>query len=263
MHPLSQASSVIGRNQHCEVRIDSVALSRNHASLHLTEHGVVVEDLNSTNGTYVNNIRIDSPTLLTDGDVITIGNHRLVLLEPTLSPNIQDQSETNLVDDLAVYEMDDRTANRTMIRSSFAESLGLPPESMPARPSDDEESLEALIMRSLSSKPLDHERVPAVLILKNSRRRGLLIELKLPLGGSQQWAVGRSQLSDVVLDDPTVSNIHAVISYDGTDWKISDNDSTNGIKVNDTLFQGEVDLSHGDVVVIGSVELVFYVLRIS
>ncbi len=264
MHLLSQSSSVIGRNQHCEIRIDSDALSRNHASLHVTEHGVVIEDLNSTNGTYVNNIRIDSPVLLSDGDVVTIGNHRMVLIEPALSPSPPKEPKQGLAEELAMYEFDDRTSNRTMIKSSFAHSLGLPAENILAKPEVEEpESLEAMIVRALSSKTLDHERVPAVLILKNSRKRGMMIELKLPHGSNQEWAVGRSQLSDVVLDDPTVSNLHAIIAYNANTWSICDNDSTNGIKLNGELIGGNATCHHGDVITVGGIELIFYILRIS
>ena len=262
-YSLSQPSSVIGRNHHCEIRIDSVALSRNHASLHLTELGVVLEDLNSTNGTYVNNYRIESPTLLSDGDVITIGNHRLVLVEPTQNPGspFGQQKSTptpgHLAEDLAYFEMEDRTSNKTMLHSAFARSMGVLPE---VNTSNKDESNDELIARALKSKPFDRTRVPAILVVKNSRKRGMLIQLKLPVGGAREWAIGRSKLADVVLDDPTVSNVHAIMTSTREGWHIADNDSTNGIKINQSSV-AEGACQHGDTLTIGSIDLIFYLLN--
>ena len=259
IYPLSQPSSVIGRNHHCEIKIDSVALSRNHASLHLTEQGVVIEDLNSTNGTYVNNVRIEAATLLRDGDVVSIGNHRLILVEPAAkkatSPEVN-----NLLEELAQFDLDDRTANKTMIHSTFARSMGLIEDLLQRGDTNTDENLDELIKRALRSKNFDPARVPAVLIVKNSRSRGMLIQLKLPHGAVSDWALGRSQLADVVLDDPTVSTIHAVISAKDGRWFIADNESTNGIKINQQdVSQGEC--RHGDILSIGSIELIFYLLH--
>lgn len=259
IYPLSQPSSVIGRNHHCEIKIDSVALSRNHASLHLTEQGVVIEDLNSTNGTYVNNVRIEAATLLRGGDVVSIGNHRLILIEPA-AKKASSPAISNLLDELAQYEPDDRTASKTMIHSTFARSMGLLEELLQSNDPSSDESVDELIKRALRSKNFDPALVPAVLIVKNSRARGMLIQLKLPRGADSDWALGRSQLADVVLDDPTVSNVHAVISAKEGRWLIEDNASTNGIKINGEIVSQGV-CCHGDIISVGSIELIFYLLH--
>ncbi len=263
---LSQPASVIGRNHHCEIQIDSVALSRNHASLHLTEHGVVVEDLNSTNGTYVNNIRVHSPTLLSDGDVVAIGNHRLLFIEPTVQPRPQIKEpalnilSSPLVAELSLLESNTRESNRTMIHSSFARSMGgLPVDEVFG--SESEAALEQVVLNTLQDQSFDPRRVPAVLIVKNSRKRGVLIQLKVPHGGSCEWAIGRSQLADVVIDDPTVSNLHAVIALTQGEWVLCDNDSTNGVKINGEP-QQQGTCRHGDTLTVGGIELLFYVLRV-
>src|SRR5690242_12067004 len=58
-------------------------LSRRHAQLSLLPDGrVLVEDLGSTNGTWVNGSRIPAPTLLAPGDQLALGGSVLQVLSP-------------------------------------------------------------------------------------------------------------------------------------------------------------------------------------
>ena len=72
------AVTTIGRLGDNTVVIDSPAVSSHHASI--VSHGglLAVEDLQSTNGTFVNGVRV-SRRILKHGDVVQIGEHRLVL----------------------------------------------------------------------------------------------------------------------------------------------------------------------------------------
>jgi pSer/pThr/pTyr-binding forkhead associated (FHA) protein len=63
---------VIGR-EGVDVVIADREISRRHAALRLVEGAVVIEDLHSLNGTWVNGGRIATITLLAPGDQITIG----------------------------------------------------------------------------------------------------------------------------------------------------------------------------------------------
>jgi len=73
---LKQGDMNIGRRPGSEILLDNMAVSGNHASIFTIGEDSFVQDLNSTNGTFVNNKRI-SKHHLDDGDVITIGNHSL------------------------------------------------------------------------------------------------------------------------------------------------------------------------------------------
>ena len=64
----------VGRDEKCDLRIGSDLVSRKHCSLKSTPEGIIITDLGSQNGTYVNDIPITSPTLLREGDVIRIGS---------------------------------------------------------------------------------------------------------------------------------------------------------------------------------------------
>ncbi len=69
------ASLEIGRSPTAEVSLPEIlSISRNHARLRHLEGLVVIEDLGSTNGTYVNDRRVEGPTVLHSGDRFQVGS---------------------------------------------------------------------------------------------------------------------------------------------------------------------------------------------
>ena len=64
---------VVGRGEECDIRLDGLLISNRHAAVALTASGLLLEDLNSTNGTYVNGRRITGRTPIQPQDVIQIG----------------------------------------------------------------------------------------------------------------------------------------------------------------------------------------------
>ena len=70
----------IGRSPDCEIFLDDVTVSRNHAVLVERDGRFLVEDQGSLNGTFVNRRRIDSAPL-ENGDEVQIGKYRLTFVE--------------------------------------------------------------------------------------------------------------------------------------------------------------------------------------
>jgi pSer/pThr/pTyr-binding forkhead associated (FHA) protein len=66
-------SWIIGSRADCDLVVDSPLASGRHCELKQTPDGFVLDDLGSTNGTFVNGLRIASPTRVTTGDEITLG----------------------------------------------------------------------------------------------------------------------------------------------------------------------------------------------
>ncbi len=64
---------VIGRSADADIRIADPYSSEFHARVGIQDGHVVVHDLGSTNGTYVNGRRVTSPTSVTRGDTVQIG----------------------------------------------------------------------------------------------------------------------------------------------------------------------------------------------
>jgi hypothetical protein len=62
----------IGRDPECEIMVPDRQVSRVHAKLSISNTGIVLEDLLSKNGTYVNGDLIEQPVLLQEGDIIQI-----------------------------------------------------------------------------------------------------------------------------------------------------------------------------------------------
>lgn len=56
-------------------------ISRQHLSLRPAEGGVTVTDLGSSNGTFVNGVRIDAPTLAGTGDVVALGDSEIAMMD--------------------------------------------------------------------------------------------------------------------------------------------------------------------------------------
>ncbi len=67
---------LIGRSEFADIVIDDEFCSKLHIALLLFSDGLVLMDLNSANGTTVNSVRVKT-TLLCDNDIISLGNHRL------------------------------------------------------------------------------------------------------------------------------------------------------------------------------------------
>ncbi len=65
---------IVGRDEDCHMRIASSLISRKHCSLRGSPNGGVwVRDLESQNGTYVNDVAITEPYLMKPGDVLRVG----------------------------------------------------------------------------------------------------------------------------------------------------------------------------------------------
>ncbi len=62
----------------CDIVLDNPQVSRFHAQIDRTPNGVILRDMGSTNGTFVNGQRVVSPVILNVGDVIQIGAFKLV-----------------------------------------------------------------------------------------------------------------------------------------------------------------------------------------
>lgn len=78
--PLVLGDLLLGRAPTCHVVIDELMVSRVHAKIVITEEAIVIRDMNSTNGVFVNASRVDRPTPLREGDVISIGPAELTIV---------------------------------------------------------------------------------------------------------------------------------------------------------------------------------------
>ena len=78
-YPLEGDEILIGRESNSTLHIDSPGVSRRHARLVFQNNQYLLEDLGSSNGTFVNGVQISKPWPLKNGDVISLG--KMIQLE--------------------------------------------------------------------------------------------------------------------------------------------------------------------------------------
>ena len=78
--PLVAGTTTIGRDPGSAVILNDATVSRQHATIEQRGGGVMVRDLNSSNGTYVNGARISGPVAVGPGDVVAFGSVRTQLV---------------------------------------------------------------------------------------------------------------------------------------------------------------------------------------
>jgi hypothetical protein len=76
---LGEGATLAGRAEDVDIFLGDVTVSRHHARFVIEADGLFVEDLGSTNGTYVNMERTDR-TVLAPGDEVIIGKFHLVVV---------------------------------------------------------------------------------------------------------------------------------------------------------------------------------------
>ena len=76
--PLGTRPVTIGRAPDNDIPIDNLAVSNYHARVYVEAGSLVVEDLNSLNGSFLNDIRVERAMLM-DGDNILIGKHSILV----------------------------------------------------------------------------------------------------------------------------------------------------------------------------------------
>lgn len=83
--PLSKAAVFVGRGDSCDLVLHDAFISREHAMLIRVGNKVMLQDMESSNGTKLNSARVSVPSEINDGDEITLGIHRLVFVSSTAS----------------------------------------------------------------------------------------------------------------------------------------------------------------------------------
>jgi pSer/pThr/pTyr-binding forkhead associated (FHA) protein len=78
---LADGVILIGRGADCQIILNDDYVSTRHARVVNGENGIYLEDLGSTNGSYVNGQRITAPTTITMSDTVRIGK-TILKLEP-------------------------------------------------------------------------------------------------------------------------------------------------------------------------------------
>ncbi len=106
----------------------------------------------------------------------------------------------------------------------------------------------------LITKMLQNGNFPILKVIEGNNSK--TYEVNKPL-----FTVGRSSSNNLTVNNPHISGNHFKISFDGNDYKLTDNGSTNGTLVNGFKYQGNsgsTNLNDGDIIEVTEVTIVFY-----
>ena len=83
--PLNKDRMTLGRRPYNDIVVDNLAVSGEHAALQIIGHDYFIEDLNSTNGTYINEQKVKRQ-ILKNGDNIEIGRYAIKYVQDGVPP---------------------------------------------------------------------------------------------------------------------------------------------------------------------------------
>jgi predicted component of type VI protein secretion system len=126
---------VVGRDPEADICIDDEAVSWNHLEIENRGGVLMATDLDSRNGTALNGEPLDRPRRLRDGDVLTVGGHRLEISDampgrggatvPASAPSValSEEERATAFALVAPYREEGAFAGRPATRAELAEAL--------------------------------------------------------------------------------------------------------------------------------------------
>lgn len=225
--PLKQATITIGRTPGNDVVIDNLAVSGHHAKIYFESDKFVLEDLNSLNGTFVNNQRVRK-SFLKHGDEVLIGKHTLLF---------HDEGG-------ALPEKVEVAADRTMPVAKLEETMVLDTKKR-------REFLQkATTVAEGGASPGAVERVATLAVLSGKTDQSeYILTSKLAM-------IGKSPMASVKLKGWFAPDVAAVINKRESNYQISPS-GKGGAKVNGQAIAGPQDLKEGDLIEVAGVKLQF------
>ncbi len=155
--PIKRFPCTIGRGKGSDLHISLDQVSRQHARLQSGAGGLTIEDLGSTNGTFVNLERISGPVPVLSGDRIHLGSHEFVLAEDNAADQLQPPHGRSGV-----------TAGHTIL------GFTAEPTGFPVQASEFYELLNDELITIHAQPVTDHQGVTRALALRGSSRHPAL-----------------------------------------------------------------------------------------
>jgi pSer/pThr/pTyr-binding forkhead associated (FHA) protein len=234
-YAVAGTSLVFGREAGCDVVVSGKDVSRRHAEIVSTAQGYMLVD-SSTNGTMVNNERVQGQRLLARSDVIAIGDETFRFYAdaaaaappaPPAAPKLQN----------------------TVVGAPTAPPPAPPPPRPPPPPPPPPPAPaapEAPAQRASAGGSL------ATLLVRTGGLKGQRFTVKTPVVN-----IGRADYNDIVVADESVSTAHAKLQRREGIWVLVDLDSTNGTFVDGERLKGEAPVPPGATIRFGDISLSF------
>ena len=233
-YSIAGSSLVFGRDASCDVVVPGKDVSRRHAEIVQTPKGYLIVD-SSTNGTMVNEVRIEGQRLLARADVITIGEEKFRFYADTAAP----------------APPVPQPASPPPEPPAPPAPAGPPPPLPPTQGSTPAAKLRETV-HGMPAAPRPSSAPLGNLVVRSGSLKGQRLAIRTPVVN-----IGRADYNDLVLPDESVSTTHAKLQRREGVWILVDLDSTNGTFVDGDQIKGEVPLAPGATVRFGEIGTVF------
>jgi pSer/pThr/pTyr-binding forkhead associated (FHA) protein len=237
-YAIAGTSLVFGRDASCDVVVPGKDVSRRHAEIVQTPKGYLIVD-SSTNGTSVNDARIEGQRLLARADVITIGEEKFRFYADTAAPPAP-----------AAPPAAPPPGNPPLGPAASAPSA-VTPQTETKGPAPVAEKLKETV-HGIPAAPRPSGAALASFLVRGGALKGQRLSVKTPVVN-----IGRADYNDLVFPDESVSTTHAKLQRREGVWVLVDLDSTNGTFVEGDQLKGEVALAPGANVRFGEIATVF------
>jgi len=263
--PLIRDEMTIGRQDGNTIRLTERNVSRRHARLLKEDGSVLIEDLGSYNGVRVNGEKIEGPTKIKEGDLVEIGDYDLGIQGkfdgPVTTPSVGSPRQATIPPGSMKAAPRPHPGDLETPAEEVAQKT-LPPDAAPSPPGTTPNpaagGATAIIRVSdvtagASSgevRDLERSQMPR------------LVGLAGPFRGKEFYLMrsevkfGRTDENDIVADHQSVSRAHARFVLEDGQWKVIDNKSANGVRVNGDEYAVS-NLNPGDVLELGHLKFRF------
>ena len=262
--PLEAEEILVGRELECQLTLDSGHISRYHAKLSLVNGDLVVEDLRSTNGTFINGRRISSPQSLGLGDELRFHEVAFRLV----SADVGSGEAEATVFQAAPVASAQTAAPKTAPAKVAVEPPPEPGIEQPQAP--DKTGQMAAVeggTRLLRNNDLGrvHEVDQPGSVSIDSGSGPRLVMLSAPTRGKvyslisrnkNAWILGSEGNADFQIADKSISGHHARIRKLAHEWVLESCEGNNPIFINNRSVEF-TSLHPGDVIRVGRMELIF------
>src|SRR5437016_1509874 len=240
---ITGASLVFGREAGSDVVVPGKDVSRRHAEIVHTPKGYLLVD-SSTNGTFVNEERVEGQRILARADVIRLGDEQFRFyadVAPATAPPPPSPGPAASPPWAAPPPAE--------AQPTGGPGQATPPPGATERLRHTGHGLDAFVPaspRSAAGAPF------ASFLVRSGGLVGQRLSVRTPVVN-----IGRADYNDLVVPDPSVSTSHAKLQRREGVWVLLDLDSTNGTFVDGERVKGEAPLAPGATVRFGDVQLVF------
>lgn len=214
--PVAREEVSIGRRVGSTIRLTDRNVSRTHARLQMDDDGLWLVD-ESRYGTWLNERKIAGKAELRQGDSLRVGDYRLTLLD-------------ELADTVLLRQ-------ESGVTSEYAATLDRVPDL----------ERDTLITSAPGDGPDPAPETASHLVIVSQPQPGRQIPLD-----EGSITIGRTDENDVVVDDESLSRMHARFDQLDGRWEVSDLDTVNGVRVNGLGVEESV-LRDGDLIELGAV----------